>query len=746
MGRRNKPAGCIIGARTAAFAPSSIQPTPLQQIISLTMPTPPTKPKTPPNNAYRLGVDVGGTFTDVVLTGPEGRMAVRKVSSTPGRYDEGIIQGIAGALQEAGVSPSQIAEVCHSTTAATNAVLERKGAKVGLITTKGFRDVLEVRRLRTPTLYDLFYTPPDPLVPRYRRLEIDERMSAGGEVLTPLNPAEVRQRIQQLLAEGMESLAVCLINAYRNPAHEQAIGALAQADFPNLFVSLSHQVVSAIREYERTSTTVANAYLMPVMNTYLKSLRARISAMGIEAPILVMQSSGGMMTSHRAGERPVFSLESGPVAGVSGSLHLSKKLATRNLLTFDMGGTTTKAAVIEDGEPHKSGEYEIGAPISKGSRLLKGGGYLLMVRAVDVAEVGAGGGSLVTLDSAGSFHVGPQSAGAEPGPICYDRGGEEPTTSDANVLLGYLNPEHLLGGSLKVNLDKTQRIFDRKVARPLGLSLLEAAHGVHAVANAAMARAMRSVTTERGRDARNFALVAFGGSGPCHAAALARQMGIDNIIVPTSPGLFSSLGLLAAAQEYEFVRSLMMTTSDGAVAGLEAGFEALESEAAETLRLEGYDPAQLVFQRYADLHYAAQIHELTVPALDSGDLAALKEAFAREHLRTYGYRSDAEEIEVTNIRVIGRPDVDATSGLDMSAMGAALYDTAGISQGSRKAYFGRRLGLLETDVISRAHLSAAPIAGPVIVEEYDTTIVVPPGCGVSRDKAWNVHLRWEHQP
>ena len=690
---------------------------------------------------YRLGVDVGGTFTDVVLTGPDGRMSVRKVSSTPGRYDEGIIRGIGEALEEAGVTASDVVEVCHSTTAATNAVLERKGAKVGLITTKGFRDVLEVRRLRTPTLYDLFYEPPDPLVPRYLRLEVDERLDAGGQVLTALDPDEVRQRIEELLAEGVESLAVCLINAYRNPVHERAIREVVQAESPELFVSLSHEVVSAIREYERTSTTVANAYLMPVMNTYLRSLRDRVSAMGIDAPILVMQSSGGMMTSHRAGERPVFSLESGPVAGVSGALHLSKKLSMPNLLTFDMGGTTTKAAVIEEGDPLKSMEYEIGAPISKGSRLLKGGGYLLMVRAVDVAEVGAGGGSLVSLDAAGSFHVGPQSAGAEPGPICYDRGGKEPTTSDANMLLGYLNPEHLLGGSLKVNLEKTRRIFEEKVARPLGLSMLEAAYGVHVVANAAMARAMRSVTTERGRDARNFSLVAFGGSGPCHAAALARQMGINRVIVPTAPGLFSSLGLLAAAQEYEFVRSLMMVTGDGAVDGLVSGFSALEDEAAQVLRREGYDPKRLTFQRYADLHYAAQIHELTVPVPDSDSVPELKEAFGQEHQRTYGYRSDSEAIEVTNIRVVGRPDVDASSELEMESMGAALYDAGGATR-LRKAYFGQELGLVETEIITRGHLSSEAIPGPVIVEEYDTTIVVPPGCSVRRDEAWNVILSW----
>ncbi len=696
----------------------------------------------PAHRGYRLGVDVGGTFTDVALMAPDGQFAVKKVSSTPGRYDEGIITGIRQVLKDAGVPPESVLEVCHSTTAATNAVLERRGATVGLITTKGFRDVLELRRLRTPSLYDLFYTPPEPLVPRRLRLEVDERMDAQGRVLTPIDPEDARRAVDQLLQEGVESIAVCLINAYKNPLHEQAIGDLIRKDHEGMFVSLSHRVVSAIREYERASTAVANAYLMPIMNAYLTSLRRRITAMGIKAPILVMQSSGGMMTSHRAGRRPVFSLESGPVAGVAGALQLSKEMAAPNLLTFDMGGTTTKAAVIENGAPHKAAEYEIGAPISRGSRLLKGGGYLLLVRAVDVAEVGAGGGSLVSLDKAGSFQVGPRSAGAEPGPICYDRGGSQPTTTDANLLLGYLNPESLLGGALKVNLNKAAGLFDAQVARPLGLSLLEAAYGVHTVANASMARAIRSVTTERGRDARNFTLVAFGGSGPCHAAALAHQMGIPRVIIPAAPGLFSSLGLLSAPQEYEFVHSLMTGSGAAARPVLEESYAALEAEAGDVLRREGYDPQGLVFERFADLHYAAQVHELTVPMPPSGQTPDLEAAFGEEHHRTYGYQSPGEPIEIINIRVIGRPAAPPSSQPNLAAIGASLYRAQG-GRGSRAAYFGPRHGHLQTEVTTRGRLSLQPIPGPVIIEEYDTTIVAPPGCAVSRDDRWNVILRWE---
>ena len=694
------------------------------------------------NRGYRLGVDVGGTFTDIVLMGPEGQITVKKVSSTPSRYDEGIITGVRQILEEAGVAPEDVEEVCHSTTAATHAVLEHRGAKVGLITTKGFRDVLELRRLRTPSLYDLFYTPPEPLVPRYLRLEVDERIDAQGKVLKALDLDEVRRSVDQLLEEGVESMAVCLLNSYKNPVHEQAIGSLIRGEYKDLFLSLSHDVVSVIGEYERTSTTVANAYLMPVMSTYLSSLRDRLTEMGVKAPISVMQSSGGMMTSHRASQRPVFSLESGPVAGVSGAVHLSKKMGLPNILTFDMGGTTTKAAVIEKGEPHKSSEYEIGAPISRGSRLLKGGGYLLMVRAVDVAEVGAGGGSIVSLDRAGSFQVGPRSAGAEPGPICYDRGGTEPTTSDANVLLGYLNPDYLLGGALRVNLDKTTDLFQSKVAQPLGLSLLEAAYGVHMVANATMARAMRSVTIERGRDARNFTVVAFGGSGPCHAAALAQNLGIRRVIVPASPGLFSSLGLLSATQEYEFVRSLMLRTRDTNGHSLEESFTALESEARDILHQEGFAANALGFTRYADLHYAAQIHALTVPVPPSGRISDLEEVFGEEHHRTYGYQSASEPIEITNIRVMGHQIQSLGAQADLTAIGAALYGARGQSK-SRKAYFGKERGLLDVPIISRGDLDLQPSQGPAIVEEYDTTIVVPPGCTVSRDTAWNVILQWE---
>ena len=690
---------------------------------------------------YRLGVDVGGTFTDIVLLGPEGKVALKKVSSTPGQFEEAILSGVQGLLQEEGVSPESIQEMCHGTTAATNAVLERRGAKVGLITTKGFRDVLELRRLRTPRLYDLFYTPPPPLVPRYLRLEVDERLDSRGNVLQPLDIQEVRNVVDILVKEGVSSLAVCLLHSFVNPAHERMIGQLLQEEYPDLSVSLSCDVILAIKEYERTSTVVVNAYIMPIMNRYLSSLRERLTGMGIRGPLSVMQSSGGMMNSQVSSQKPVFSLESGPAAGVAASQFLSRRLGIPNAVTFDMGGTTTKAAIIENGEPHKTPDYEVGAPISRGSRLLKGGGYLLMVRSVDLAEVGAGGGSIISLDTAGSFQVGPQSAGADPGPVCYQRGGTEPTMTDANLILGYLNPQALAGGAVQVNAEKAQAVFDQKVARPLRLPLLQAAHGAHLVANATMARAIRAVSTERGRDVRGYALFAFGGSGPVHVAELARSLSINHIVVPCAPGLFSAFGLLVAPQEYEFVRSVMVQTGQLAEGQLEESYRSLEEEALVRLRSDGYRAEQMELTRLADMHYVGQVHELTVPVPAADGLAILEEAFGQEHHRTYGYISTREPIEITTIRVVARDERSEEELEATASLGEALYQ--GRSQkGSRKAYFGPEDGAIDTPLISRADLTAVPTEGPVILEEYDSTIVVPPRCRVSRDDLWNVIIDW----
>jgi N-methylhydantoinase A/oxoprolinase/acetone carboxylase beta subunit len=385
---------------------------------------------------YRIGTDIGGTFTDLVLLGSDGTFLTKKVLSTPPDYERGVLQGIAALLRENKINPSTVERVAHATTVATNAVLERRGAKSGLITTRGFRDILELRRLRFPDMYNLFWEKPKPLVDRYLRLEVTERIAADGEIITPLDMSDVSAAIDRLAGEGITALSVCLLNSYANPRHEEAIGEFVRRKYPDLPVSLSCRVLPEIREFERTSTTVINSYLMPVMQRYLAALEHGLRQADIHAPLFVMQSNGGAMTAAEARNYPVHILESGPAAGVTGAVHLATSLGIANAVTFDMGGTTAKAAMIEDGEPSLSSEYQVGAPISIASRVLKGGGYALRAPTIDIAEVGAGGGSIVAIDQGGALRVGPRSAGASPGPACYGNGGVEPSVTDANLLLG----------------------------------------------------------------------------------------------------------------------------------------------------------------------------------------------------------------------------------------------------------------------------------------------------------------------
>ncbi len=477
------------------------------------------------------------------------------MSSSVDDYARAIVAGLREVFSDTGLAGVDIAEVLHGTTVASNAILEGKGARTGLITTKGFRDVLEIRRLRMPRLYDLTWTKPPPLVERALRREVTERVDANGRVETPLDLAEVEQVLARLRGEGVESLAICLINSYANPIHEERIKAIVSRLAPDLRTSYSIEVLPEIREYERTSTTVINAYVMPIVGRYLATLRAGLDDAGVRTPLLIMQSNGGLMTDAAAAERPIHIIESGPAAGVVGAQALARRIGLGKLITFDMGGTTAKASIVEDGEVSRAAEYQVGGGIMHGSRLLTGAGYLLRVPAIDLAEVGAGGGSLVWIDPGGALQVGPQSAGAVPGPLCYDMGGIEPTITDANVILGYLSPTRLAGGAVKLNAARAHEIFEDKVARRIGMPLVEAAHGAHVIAASNMMRAIRAVSSERGRDPREYALFAFGGNGPVFAAEIAEQLEMRRIVVPPAPGLFSSFGLLYADVEHHNVRT-----------------------------------------------------------------------------------------------------------------------------------------------------------------------------------------------
>jgi len=661
----------------------------------------------------RIGADVGGTFTDVVLREPGGRVRVRKVLSTPPGYDRAVCEAVSGLADG-----SAVEAVVHGTTVATNAVLERRGARTALVTTAGFRDVLELRRLRIPHMYDPFWRKPEPLVPRRLRFELGERTAADGAELAPVDEGEVRALAARLREAGAESVAVCLLHSYAHPAHEEEIGRILREELPGVAVSLSSEILREQREYERSATTVVNAYVRPLMGRYVADIRRGLDRTGVGAPLTIMQSSGGVMTAEDATLRPVLALESGPAAGVVAALALALRLGHGNAVAFDMGGTTAKASLIEDGAVSRAREYEVGGSLSTGSRLMRGSGELLRIPSIDIAEVGAGGGSVAWLDPAGGLQVGPRSAGADPGPACYGRGGLEPTVTDANVWLGYIPTGPLASGDLAVSRELAEAALER-IAAPLGLPLAETAAGVHALANARMTRALRSVSSEKGRDPREFALVAYGGSGPVHAAGLAEELGCRTVLVPALAGLFSSLGLLHARPEFHDVHPCRLDARAVDPAELERVFAELEARLAPSLG------AGAEWVRTAELRYGGQTWEVEV---DASSLDGLVERFEAEHERLYGVRGEpGSPVEIRALRLAGLGPPPAGDFLP------AAGDRPAGPAGTRAARFDGEL--VETPVRARAEVGDAPEQGPLLVDEYDTTVVVRPGWTVRRDLA-----------
>jgi N-methylhydantoinase A len=686
---------------------------------------------------YRIGVDIGGTFTDIVAIDSAGNIATKKVPSTPDDYGRAIVESIGQLIAQLDLDPASVREVIHGTTVATNTILERKGAETGLLTTRGFRDALEIGRLRYPRMYDLTWSKPPPLIERRRRIEIIERLDRFGAVVTSFDAEAARAAVASLIADGIQSVAVCFLHSHVNPAHEELVRSIVEELAPDLPISLSSEVLPEIGEYERTSTTVINAYLQPVVSRYLASLAGGLARVGVAAPVSIMQSNGGIMSARAASERPIHIVESGPAAGVIAARNLARQIDRPNLITLDMGGTTAKASIVEGGQLHQATECEVGAGINVGNRLNRGAGYLLRVPAVDIAEVGAGGGSIVWLDPAGSLHVGPHSAGAVPGPVCYAAGGTLPTLTDANVLLGYLNQSTLLGGALPIDRELARAAFDAQIARPLGLSTLEAAHGVHRIGVASMVRVVRSVSSERGRDPRGFTLVAFGGNGPVHAALVAAELGIPTVIVPPRPGLFSAVGLLVAEPSHHFSRTILRQTRSLGPGDLAQAFRAVEATALATLRRDGRDVERIVLTRQVDLRYVGQSFELRLP-VDDADLtgatpAELDRRFGDEHERTYGHRAEGEPVEIVHLRVTATAR-EASTG-DLFEQATRPPDAPPTYHRKRAAYFGRGIGTVEVPVLAREEIGSAKVAGPIIIEEYDATTVVPPGSQVWRDLA-----------
>jgi N-methylhydantoinase A len=684
----------------------------------------------------RIGVDIGGTFTDLVLIDDAGEVFFMKVSSTPAEPERAVIEGVGRIIALAGIAPGAVVEVLHGTTVGSNTLLQKAGAPTGLITTKGFRDVLEIGRVRTPDMFNLAWEKPAPLIPRRHRREVDERVAADGSVLVPLDPAEVVALGEAFTAAGLTSIAICFINSYRNPQHEIAAERILAAHFPRLFVTTSASVLPEMKEYERTSTTAVNAYVRPILEVYLRRLESSLREIGIAAPILVSNSNGGLAAARTAQEKPVFFISSGRAAGVVGAANLGRAAREKDLIAFDMGGTTASASLVHDGVVTRTSEYEFRAGISTPSRFIKAGGYMMAVPTVDVAEIGSGAGSIAWIDDGGLLNVGPVSAGADPGPACYGIGGDRPTVTDANLVLGFL-PLALAGGALRLDAERSRRVIERDLARPLGLGIEDAALGVREVVNANMARTIRAVTVERGVDPRDFTLVAFGGSGPVHACDLARTLDIRRVLVPKTPGVFTAMGMLAADVERYFIRACpgLLSALDAAEVNRLAAALRIEAEAA--LKGEGFSDAEIAYQFEADLRFRAQESVLALPIQPPFDGAApqrMREAFLAAYRAIYQYASE-DAIEMVSLRLIGRGT--RAGKLDFATVGRERLRLDPPPEPTRRAYFDRAHGWREVPVLDCAALTG-PVAGPAILESTDSTIVLPPGAVGEADRSGNI--------
>ena len=691
-------------------------------------------------SSLKISADIGGTFTDIALFLRDGSLVTRKIPSTPEDYSIGVVSGMVELVKENGVDPGDFREIHHGCTVATNAILEKKGAKSALLTTKGFRDVLELRRIRVPRLYDPLYLKPEPLVPRNHRFEIGERMGPDGRVLVPLCEIDIHEAVARIKADGIEAVAVCYLHSYKNDAHERRTLEILQEELPDCFLSLSVDILPEIKEYERTSTAVVNAYVGPPVSRYISSLGVRLKSAGFTGKLLVMQSSGGALDAESVVRFPARIVECGPAAGVIGSAYEAARCAERNVITFDMGGTTAKASLIEDAKITRTDEYEVGGGISLSSRLLTGGGYALRLPVIDISEVGAGGGSIVRLDKVGAIKVGPESAGAMPGPACYGKGGENATVTDANVVLGYLNQSSLAGGTVSIDASIARSVLEATVAGPMTISAEEAAWSIYVIAAANMVRAVKAVSTYRGRNPSDFTMMAFGGNGGIFAAELMRHLQIEKAIVPRAAGVFSAIGLCVGGVQFSRSKSFLARTEDVDVAALSADLDTLERAVRERI---GHAGTRI---RTAAMRYVGQAFELPVNVpdgeIDVDCLAAMSRDFEAEHERTYGLRLDGYATEIVMIEVM---IASAAADPDASTATESGYVPTFTASAQRRVYFGPQFGHFETPIAGRGILGAGPVAGPLIVEEYEGTTVVPPDATASLDSRGNIIIQLNAQ-
>ena len=688
-------------------------------------------------SAFKLGIDVGGTFTDFVLLSEEdGNMAIGKTLTTPADPSQAVINGSQNILKRNGVAFEGIQAIIHGTTLVTNTLIERNGAPTGLITTEGFRDILEMGNEIRYDLYDLNIEQPMPLVPRRYRLGISERIDSRGEIIQPLEMDEIRQALQYFEKEGITSVAVCLLHAYQNPVHERAIQAIIQNEFPSLHVSISSHVAPEIKEYERTSTTVANAYVQPTMKAYLRYLENELKANGFKGGFYIMLSSGGITNVGMAEALPIKLCESGPAAGALVASYYGQSIGLKDMISFDMGGTTAKICLINDGKPSYSREFEA----ARISRFKKGSGFTFKIPSIEMIEIGAGGGSIGHIDAMGLLKVGPQSSGASPGPACYNLGGDNATVTDAALILGYLNADYFLGGEMKLDASRAREVMKKKVADPLGITIEEAAMGINQVVTENMATATRIHIAERGKDPRRFSLMAFGGAGPIHAFRIAEILKIKTIICPPAAGTASALGLLVTPIALDFARSYVSRLDSLDWNHVNTIYEEMEAESLSSLMESGASRDEIIFERTADMRYVGQFYEIPsaipIGILGSRHVSEITETFYQTYEKAFGrYMTDAPiqgltwrlraqcPAPIVEVKFAEKQDKTETEAL----------------KGKRKAYFPEQKQFIECSVYERYRIkSGTTLKGPVILEERESTTIVGVDSEVHVDDRFNL--------
>ncbi|MFC2031281.1 hydantoinase/oxoprolinase family protein [Chloroflexota bacterium] len=680
------------------------------------------------NSSYRVGIDIGGTFTDAVVISDAGEMSIFKAPSTPADSSIGLFDCLRKAASSYGLELGQflgrLELLVHGTTVATNTMLQYSGARTGLITTMGFRDALEMRRAHRENIWDLSLAHPQQIIPRYLRLAVTERINYAGEIVVPLDEEETRQVVHRLKDEGVQAIAVCTLFAFLNPTHERRIREIIHEEFPGCFVSISSEILPQVREYERTSTTAVNAYVGPVLGRYLTNLQEKLATAGLGREVLITQSNGGVMSAAYALQHGAATLLSGPSAGAVGGMFFAAQLEMPDLIVMDMGGTSYDVSLIKDGAYAMTTEGEVAR-------------YRVALPMIDIHTIGAGGGSIAYLDKGNMLKVGPQSAGADPGPACYGTGGTQPTTTDINVVLGYINPDYYLGGEFFVDKEAAADAIRRQIAGALDIDLIQAAYGIFRLVNTNMADATKVVSVERGHDPRDFALVAAGGAGAIHASRIAKDVGIPKVIVPKTASVFCALGMLESNLKHDYVRTMWAPFDALDLDELNRVLDEMEADARRTLESEGFPPDRVVVERGIDPRYLGQHHEVTV-AIPDGTitqkaLAEVAQRFHAAHERLYLYSEPDSSLESINVRVTATGLIPKTP---LASWPAGSADASDAVKGTRPVYFG---SWLETAIYDGAKLTAGnQIEGPAVIEVVTTTIVIFPDDLAEFDHLGNV--------